>query len=221
MKYYPVNIDIRNKKCLVVGGGSVGARKALTLLKAGAATTIVSMEFSTEFKDIKAMGAILVEKEYEKDDLENIFLVIGATDNARLNRKISCHAEKKGILCNIADLPGKSDFILPSIIDRGDLMITISTSGKSPALAKKIRQDLDGQFGREYGQFLVLMGAIRKRLLLQNHAPDEHRIIFKQLIQSDLLQAIRNKDQIKADLILEKLLGKNYTYENLVPGDAR
>lgn len=221
MKYYPINLDIKNKNCLVVGGGSVGARKTSTLIKCGAATTVISPEFIPEFENIQRRGATLLKKKYSDNDLEKMFLVIGATDNPELNQKISRQAKEKGILCNIADLPDKSDFILPSIIDRDDLLITISTSGKSPALAKKIRMELDQEFGDEYTAFIILMGRIRNKLLSQNHDPDEHKKIFKNLVNSELIHTIKDKDNTKTNDLLHKILGNDYTYENLLAGDVK
>ena len=221
MKYYPINLNIKNKNCLVVGGGAVGARKTSTLLKSGAATTVVSPEFSLTFIDLEKQGATLLKKKYNKEDLDNVFLVIGATDNRELNLEISKHAKDMSVLCNIADLPGKSDFILPSIVDREDLLITISTSGKSPALAKKIKENLEHEFGNEYADFLIIMGKIRQKLLSKKHAPHEHKIIFQRLINSGLLDTIKNKDYAKINNLLHKLLGKDYTYENLLSGDIQ
>jgi len=221
MKYYPINLDIKNKNCLVVGGGAVGARKTSTLIKCGAATTVISLKFIPEFENIQRRGATLLKKKYSDNDLEKMFLVIGATDNPELNQKISRQAKEKRILCNIADLPDESDFILPSIVDREDLLITISTSGKSPALAKKIRMKLEQEFGDEYTAFIILMGRIRNKLLSQNHAPDEHKKIFKDLVNSELIHTIKDKDNTKTNDLLHKILGKGYTYENLLAGDVK
>ena len=221
MKYYPINFDIKDKNCLVVGGGSVGARKTSTLIRCGAVTTVVSPEFTPAFENLGKQGIILLKKEYSEDDLENMFLVILATDNWELNLEISKHAKKKGILCNIADNMEESDFILPSIISRGDLLITVSTGGKSPALAKKIKENLENEFGSEYAEFLYIMGKIRKKLLLKKHAPDEHKIIFQALIKKGLLDTIKNKDHVKTNNLLHELLGKDYSYENLLSGDTQ
>ncbi len=221
MKYYPINLNIKNKNCLIVGGGAVGARKAFTLIECGAVTKVVSPEFLPAFKDLESRGVTLCKREYTEDDLENIFLVIGATNNSEINLSISRQAKENGILCNIADLPDESDFILPSTIDRNDLLITISTSGTSPALTKKIKETLEDEFGNEYADFLILMGRIRKKLLSQNHAPDEHKIIFHKLINSELLDTVKNKDYKKTDDILHELLGRGYTYENILSGDEK
>ena len=157
---------------LVVGGGAVGTRKVVTLLDCGANVTVISPVVSDQLRDFAISGLIkLWERSYQSGDLDGMFLVIGATDDEGLNRQISSDANHLNTLCNIADRPEVCNFILPAIVERDDLIITISTSGKSPALAKKLRKRLEYQFGKEYGVFLKLMGAARKKLLSQAHQP--------------------------------------------------
>ncbi|MBF0302647.1 MAG: bifunctional precorrin-2 dehydrogenase/sirohydrochlorin ferrochelatase [Desulfamplus sp.] len=228
LKYYPISLNIADKRCLVVGGGSVGARKAVTLARCGAAVTVVSLFFSDEFIkktdsycEIKAHSEkehsdsnnkekiICIQKPYDSTDLNSMFLVIGATDNVDVNRQIADDARQKTILCNIADYPEGSSFVLPSIVQRGELVITVSTSGNSPALAKKLRKELKLQFGQEYATFLVLMGKIRKWLLAQNHSPQTHAAIFRQLVNSELLEHIASNDYSKIEITLNEILGSH------------
>ena len=145
-----------------------------------------------------------------------MFLVIGATDDETLNRQVSKDAERSHILCNIADRPEVCNFILPSIVRRGDLVITISTSGKSPALAKNLRQKLETQFGREYADFLLLMGAIRQKLLNQAHEPEVHKAVFNQLIGSDLIQLMQAGKTKEINSLLYKILGEGFNIEALL-----
>lgn len=215
MKYYPVFLDIKDKNCLVVGGGAVGARKALTLEKCGARVKVISDRFSAEFKSLDKTFTCL-EKKYEKDDLKGMFLVFAATNNADLNQEIKRDASKLNIICNVADAPDESDFILPSIVERGDLVVAVSTSGSSPAMAKKIRQELEVYFGPEYEKFLLLMGNIRKKLLSSGHAPDEHKKIFHALIERGGLELIREDNEIKINKVLSDILGGNDSYQDLV-----
>lgn len=217
MKYYPVNLDIQNRECLVVGGGRVGVRKVETLLKCGATVTVVSPDVVDRIQDLSQTGAInLKMRAYRTDDLDGKFLVISATDNEPLNRKVHEDAEKKNLLCNIADRPEICNFILPAIINRGDLVMTISTSGKSPAFAKKLRKDLEIEFGREYAEFLELMGAIRKKLLAEAHEPEAHKPIFENLISSGILDMIKNNDTNRVDDVLKAVVGDGYTYADLM-----
>ena len=216
MKYYPVFMDIKDKNCLVVGGGKVGMRKAATLEKCQANVTVVSRIFSHEHDSIETTSIVFKKKEYEKKDIKGMFFVFAATADAKLNQEIKNDAAKMNILCNIADSPDKSDFILPSIVDRGDLTIAISTSGSSPAMAKKIREDLEHCFGFEYAHFLTLMANVRNKLLLSEHDPDGHKQIFHTLIEKGVLELIKDKDEKKINLILYDVLGKRYLYQDLI-----
>ena len=217
MRYYPINLDIRNRNCLVVGGGAVATRKVNTLMTCGARVTVVSPETTDTLNRLADTGAItLIRRPYASSDLNGMFLVIGATDDSDLNRQIFEQAEKAGRLCNIADQPDLCNFILPSIVHRGDLILAISTSGQSPAFAKKLRQELEKTYGDEYALFLRMMGAIRKKLLSQAHEPEAHKALFERLIEKGLLQKIRMEDWEGIDAILCTVLGDGYTYEELM-----
>ena len=217
MQYYPVSLDINNRKCLVVGGGGVGTRKVITLLDCGAKVTVVSPVASKKLLELTGNASIVLEKRpYREADLDGMFLVIGTTDDEELNRKISKDAEKLNMLCNIADRPEVCNFILPSIVNRGDLIISISTSGKSPALAKKLRIELEEQFGNEYAEFLQLMGVIRKKLLSQKHEPEAHKQLFEQLISRDLLDMIIGSRKDEIDSLLCEVLGEGFEFDSLM-----
>jgi precorrin-2 dehydrogenase/sirohydrochlorin ferrochelatase len=217
MHYYPVNLDIQNRNCLVVGGGGVGTRKVATLLKCGANVTVVSPDISQQLLDLAESPSLtLKQRPYQSSDLDGMFLVIGATDDETLNRKISHDAERRNTLCNIADRPDVCNFILPAIVQRDDLIITISTSGKSPALAKKLRKSLEARFGEEYGILLRLMGGIRKRLLSQSHEPEAHKPIFEQLINSELITMIKEGKTGDINALLFEILGDGYRFEELI-----
>lgn len=217
MRYYPVNLDIQNRNCLVVGGGSVGTRKATTLLNCGARVTVVSSEATARLLEMAASGSIELKKRaFRPSDLNGIFLVVGATDNEELNREIHTGAERLGLLCNIADRPEACNFILPSIVNRGDLIIAISTSGKSPAFAKKLRKELEKKFGNEYAAFLKLMGAIRRKLLSTKHEPEAHKQLFEQLLDRDLLALITAGENDAINALLFEVLGEGYIFEELM-----
>ncbi|MCG8639316.1 MAG: bifunctional precorrin-2 dehydrogenase/sirohydrochlorin ferrochelatase, partial [Desulfobacterales bacterium] len=210
MKYFPLFLDIDGKSCLVVGGGEVGARKAGTLDRCGAGVTVVSPAFSERFKAL-AHRITCIRKKYEPGDIEGMSLVFAATDNARLNRRIQQDARERSVWCNVADGPGHSDFILPSVIERGDLILAVSTSGSSPALARKIRLELEEIFGPEYEKILRVMGGIRKKLLASGHAPETHKKLFYTLIESGMLEWIKDDETDRINIFLAGLLGKDYT----------
>ncbi len=216
MKYYPVFLDVKARPCLIVGGGPVGVRKARALEKCGAKVTLVSEYVDTACRDLERRGIRIEEKMYEKADTKEMFLVFAATNNALLNQQVQADAGAAGALCNVADAADQSDFILPSTVDRGDLILAVSTSGASPAMAKKIREELFDQFGPEYADMLGLMRAVRKKLLASGHTPDDHRKSFHALIEKGILKQIENNDIPAVNRTLKEVLGNGYEYEKLV-----
>lgn len=221
MRYYPIFLDVANRSCLVVGAGAVGCRKALTLMACGARVTVVAPVAAKKLLDLAAAGSIEYRKRtYEPADLDGMLLVIGATDDETLNLQIKADADRRAILCNIADHPEACHFILPSVVARGDLLIAVSTSGKSPAFAKKVRQDLEATYGPEYAAFLKLMGAIRRKLLQQQHAPEEHRPLFEQLIDRGLVDMIKDHNRPAIDSLLQDTLGQGYAYDTLMQDES-
>lgn len=219
-KYYPAYIDIQNRKCLVVGGGAVAVRKVRGLLDCGAIVTVVSPEFHPDFQQIDESLRV-IRRSYQTTDLEDKFLVIGATNDETLNRRVSADAQSRNILCNIADVPDACSFILPAVVRRGDLSIAVSTSGKSPAFAKHLRKQLEKQFGEEYTTFLGLMGAIRQKLLAAEHAPEAHKPLFEKLIDNGLLDMIHNRDKQAINRLLHEVLGDDFDYDALLETGCR
>jgi precorrin-2 dehydrogenase/sirohydrochlorin ferrochelatase len=216
-RYYPVNLDVRNRSCLVVGGGGVGERKVKTLLDCGAVVTVVTTQATDDLENLASTGAIeLKTKGYEQDDLQGRFLVIGATDNEALNEQISKDANKRGLLCNIADRPEACNFVLPAMFRQGDLLITISTSNKSPAVARRTRKILQEEFGPEYAVLLNLMGAIRQKMLAQSKSPEVHKQLFERLLDEGLLEMIREDRIGDADNLLKVVLGGEYRWKDLM-----
>lgn len=216
-RYYPVNLDLRDRSCLVVGGGRVGTRKVQGLLDCDARVSLISPEATETLKALAADGRIVWHRRrFSAGDVAGHFLIIGATNDEHLNRQVHADAEAHGLLCNIADRPEICNFILPAVIRRGDLSLAISTAGRSPAFAKHLRKTLGAQFGPEYETFLDLMGAIRKRLLAEDHAPEAHKPLFEALISGGLLDMMRNGDAAGMDALLLDILGDGYNYRNLM-----
>jgi precorrin-2 dehydrogenase/sirohydrochlorin ferrochelatase len=208
MKYYPAYLDLRERPCLVIGGGAVAERKALALLEAGAVVTIISPALTSKLHELSDSGKITyLQKQYEDNDLSNAFLVIAATDSAEVNTIVASACRKKQVLVNVATPPEESNFIVPSVVERGDLLIAISTSGTSPALAKKIRQDVEQRYGTEYEIFLEKLLAIRKRVL--EEIPDEsrRRQVFQAIVDSDVIDLIKQGKTHAADLRMAEIAG--------------
>jgi precorrin-2 dehydrogenase/sirohydrochlorin ferrochelatase len=217
MDYYPIFLDVKDRCCLVAGGGGVGTRKALGLARAGARVTVVSLGFSDELSNTPVSAITLKKKKFEDSDLDGMSLAFAATDNMQLNAGIRQAAQKKNILCNIADGRDKGDFILPAVVDRGDLLFAVSTCGASPALSKCLRMEIEARFGPEYGILAALLGRIRAILLERGHDPKGHRKIFCALLDADLPEKIAAGQTRQIDTVLAKVLGDGFSLERLMP----
>ena len=192
--YYPILVDLQGKKVIVIGGGSVARRKVETLLEYGAQVHIVSKALARELRDHVAENRVLhLGQEFKEVFLKGAFMVIAATDDHLLNHRISQQAKERGILINAVDQPEDCTFIVPSILRRGDLLVAVSTSGKSPATAKKVREALEKEFGDEYELFLRLMGHLRKEILKRGLSQAENGRLFQGLVNSDILELIGRK----------------------------
>jgi siroheme synthase-like protein len=163
--YYPIFLNIQGKKCVVIGGGQVALQKVKMLLHAGAKVSVVSPTPHPEIEKLYKGKAIqLLRRGYKTGDMKNARIAIACTDAREVNRKAADEAKKAGVLVNVADDPGRSTFITPSILKRGNLTLAVSTAGVSPALARKIRTKLEKSFGEEYTSLLSLIGEVRSKL---------------------------------------------------------
>ncbi|NDY71546.1 bifunctional precorrin-2 dehydrogenase/sirohydrochlorin ferrochelatase [Desulfobacter hydrogenophilus] len=217
MDYYPIFLDVKDRECLVVGGGAVGTRKAFGLVRAGARVIVVSFGFSEELSNTPFSAVTLKEKKFEDSDLDGMSLAFAATDNMQLNARIRQAAQKKNILCNIADGRDKGDFILPAVVDRGDLLFAVSTCGASPALSRRLRMALEARFGPEYGILTALLGSIRAILLERGHDPKGHRKIFCALLDANLPEKIAAGQTRQIDAVLAKVIGDGFSLDRLMP----
>lgn len=166
--YYPVFLNIRGRKCVVIGGGQVALRKVEALLNAGADVKVISPDLCPELIKLADTEEISVEKRlFQSGDLEGLLITVAATDDNGINLEVAKEARGKGILVNVVDDPGHSDFIVPSYLRRGDITIAVSTAGRSPALARKIRSRLEDVFGDEYATLARLIGEVRMEIRSQ------------------------------------------------------
>lgn len=206
MKYYPVFLDIADKKCAVIGGGEVASRKVQRLLDCGAKVSVVSPELTSELAALKDADRISHNAcEYSREFISGVALVIGATDDEKTNLMIARDARENGIPVNIVDDPQKCDFILPSIVERGDLVIAISTGGNSPALARHLREELESRYGEEYAIFLRIMGHLRLQMAKNAGAG---RSWFDALISSGILELIQKKEWEKVKKTVLEITGQ-------------
>jgi len=208
MKYYPVFLDLRERNCVVVGGGRVAERKTLSLLEAGANVTVVAPSLTHKLQDLSASGKIThLAKTFENEDIAGAFLVIAATGLREVNAEVGRLCRKNQILVNVAAPPGESSFIVPSVVDRGALLIAISTSGESPALSKRIRLELEKLFGPEYELFLQRMSILRSRLMGPAGNETERARIFQAIANSEVLDLLRQGKLHEADRRIAELSG--------------
>ena len=208
MRYYPIYVNLRGKRCLVVGAGQVGRRKIATLAECGAEEILViDLAPAEACAELLSHPAVVFAcRPYETADLDGRFLVIASTDDEALNWRISRECAERGIPCNIVDQPEKCSFIVPAMFTQGDLTVAISTGGSSPALARKIRQGLGEFLGTEYGAMLVLMSRLRPLVLGLGQGSPANSELFRELVNSPLLDALKLADAPRAEAILRDIL---------------
>ncbi len=210
MAFYPVCLDISNERCVVVGGGEVAERKVIGLIECGAKVVLVARALTPELRVMKDAGKIeQVSDDYEEEYLEGAFLVIGATDRDDVNERISRDARDRGILVNVVDIPARCNFIVPSVFRRGDLLVAVSTGGKSPALARRLREEIEERYGPEYGTLLEIMGDLRGKIIARGASSEENRKIFESVLDSDILRYIREEKGDRVREIIKDLTGED------------
>ncbi len=216
MRYFPVFLDLKGKPCVIVGGGGVGERKARNLLKAGARVKVIAPGLTPSLMRLRQKKKIAhLARPYRKGDLRGAFLTIAATDDRTTNEQVFRHAVEGRILINVVDDPAHSSFIVPSIVEKRDLLVAISTSGRSPALAKMLRQKLEKEIGPEYGLLLKLLAAARKKVLRLGLEQRENQRIFRRLMKRDLPDLIREKKFRELDDRLKSTLGEGFSLSEL------
>ncbi|MDH7576331.1 MAG: bifunctional precorrin-2 dehydrogenase/sirohydrochlorin ferrochelatase [Bacillota bacterium] len=197
---YPVCLKLEGQRCLVVGGGKVAQRKVGGLKECGALIFLVSPEITPKLAQAAGRGEFqYFRRGFEACDLEGMRVVIAATDNKALNEQIARMCEERGILVNVADNPALSTFFVPAHFHRGPLCISVSTGGRSPLLARRIREFLQSEIGPEFGDLALLLGTLRERT--QTSIPDQFRRqkIFEKILTEDFVRLLKtgNKDLLK------------------------
>lgn len=213
-------MNLENKLVVVIGGGRVALRKTLGLLESGAKVVVISPKLDLALIELKDKSKIDWVGSLFKDALLDQFpdaaLIFGTTDNRETNVEIYEAASKRKVPCNIADVPDLCSFIVPAVISQGDLIISVSTGGSSPALARRIREELEKQFGPEYGRMTKLMGELRKHVLNVGTDSDENRKLFSELVDSELLAALRESDTQRALKILKEILPEDIDIDDAI-----
>ncbi len=219
MRYFPINLDIRGKPVVVVGGGAVASRKCLALLAAGARVTVVSPTLAKSLKEsVEKEEVTYLARNYARGDLRGAFLVFAAAANRAVNGAVAEEAKENGILVDVADAPDQGDFISPAVLSRGDLQITVSTGGKSPALAAGLRRELEGRYGPEFAELIKILGRVREKLLTEKSGNSYNNMILSTLVAQDLPRFIKNGSITDIDHLLLKICGPGFSLAELGMG---
>jgi precorrin-2 dehydrogenase/sirohydrochlorin ferrochelatase len=194
-KLFPMFLKLSARPCLVVGAGTIAESKIASLLEAGGRVRVVAPEGTPQVRSWAHSNSIeWHQRLFQADDLEGMFLVVAATSSAELHERIFEHATQRGVLCNIVDVPPLCDFYYPSVVQRGALQIAISTAGQSPALAQRLRKQLEDQFGPEYEQWLAQLGEARDKLFSSKLDPEERKRLLHAGASEEAFEAfLRNR----------------------------
>jgi len=190
--YYPIYIDIEDRSVLIVGGGTVCARKAETMMRYGARVTIVSPEITDEIAAWEQAGVLAVQRKmYAESDLEGASMVIASTDDQCVNARVARDCRRRRIPVNVVDVTHLCEFIVPAIIEKGSIQIAVSTGGKSPAIARTLREDLQRMIGPEYAEVNVLLGTLRKSAKEVLPTDVDRKRFFDSIIAAGILDLLR------------------------------
>ncbi len=207
---YPVCLNLAGRLCVIVGGGRVAERKAGGLLAAGAALRLVSPEATDDLRALAGQNKLeWLRKHYDPADLEGAFLVFAATNDSGVQERILVDARAAGLPVNSADSPEDCDFQVPAVVRRGDLLLTVSTSGASPALSALVRRRLEAEFGGEYALLAALLRAARAQVLAAGKDRKDGEILWSRLPVDDLLVLLRGRRFEEARLLLGEALGRD------------
>lgn len=216
MRHYPVYLDLRGRPCVVVGGGEVAARKVEGLLAAGARVTIVSPSLNPTLAAMAETHEVMHHaRPYRRGDLEGAVLAYAATDDQALHAEIAAEAAAAAVLLNVVDEPRFCGFIVPALVTRGAVSIAVSTGGASPALARRLREDIEKTVGPEYGLAALILGKLRPIVGAAEAEPGGRARIFAALTDSPLLAALRAGDGAAVDAILAEHVGAGTTLATL------
>ncbi|MGB9886395.1 MAG: precorrin-2 dehydrogenase/sirohydrochlorin ferrochelatase family protein [Moorellales bacterium] len=189
--YYPVCLDLNNRECLVVGGGKVAERKVLGLLDCGARVRVVGPDLTPGLRQLADAGRIEHHRgEFDPAALEGAALVIAATDRPELNARVAREAQARGMLVNVVDEPEQGNFLVPATLRQGPLTVSVSTSGLSPLLARRIRDHLASHVNPEYAELLLTVGRLRRWLRKQVADPRVRRDLWFRLVEREPLDRL-------------------------------
>ncbi|MEA2115140.1 MAG: bifunctional precorrin-2 dehydrogenase/sirohydrochlorin ferrochelatase [Thermodesulfobacteriota bacterium] len=216
---YPVCLEISDKLCVVVGGGSVAERKVLGLLTAGAQVRIITPQLTRSLARLADDGRIeWLERGYAQGDLAGALLIFAATDSREVQKAVCKEAGQAGQLVNVIDAPARCSFHVPAVVQRGDLTLAVSTGGKSPAVAAMIRKQLAQSYGEEYGLLLDLISRLREQVLAGEGNSSERKILFQNILHDDIVHWIKSGQKDLLRRHLRAVLGSDVDFDISQPG---
>lgn len=190
MSLFPIFLKLQGRRCLIVGAGTVASEKIPGLLDAGADLTVIAPRVQPQVEQLAVEGRLkLYRREFNLDDLHDVFLVVTATDSAKVNRAVYLAAQERGLLCNSVDDPPNCDFYFASVVKRGDLQIAISTAGESPAIAQRLRKEIDAQLPADAADWVAQVGRLRREVLTTHPAGEERKALLHTLAQRSVCES--------------------------------
>lgn len=203
MMFYPVNLNISDRLCLVIGGGMVAYRKTQSLLQCGARVRVVSPVVVDGLRELALRGEIeLFEREYASGDLMGAFLAFAATGNPMVQSWIQEEATERKVLLNSATSPTVSTFHVPAHFRRGKILVTVSTGGSSPALARRLRERFENEIGPGYAAVSDLLSILRDAVLAGDADAPGHAVLFNRLLDSGLIELVKDKQWFELQMLL-------------------
>jgi len=197
-----VVLKLEGRTCLVVGGGRIAESKIESLTRCGARVRVVAPQVTKKVREAAGAGQIAWEqRRYRRSDLAGVFLVVAATCSEELHEEIFRQARRAGVLCNAVDEPERCDFYYPAVVRRGPLQIAVSTSGRSPSLAQRLRQELELRFPAEYGAWTEKIGRARRALLASGVSAEERKELLKKLSSAAAFETFRIRDRRRAQAV--------------------
>jgi siroheme synthase-like protein len=203
--YYPIFLDVEDREVVIVGGGAVCTRKAETMMRYGAKVTVVAPEVTEEIAGWAEGGKInLKRKEYDDSDLEGASIVIASTDDESVNGRVARDCRRRKIPVNVVDVTHLCEFIVPAIVDKGSVTLAISTGGKSPALARTLKEDLQKLVGPEYSELNDLLGGLRPAAKKVLPTDADRKRFFDGILARGVLQMLRDGKREEAYETIER-----------------
>ncbi len=217
MSFYPVNINLENRLCLIIGGGAVAARKIESLLFCKARVRVISPDVCKKISQFIGKGKIeWLQRGYKRGDLQGAFLVMAATDRKEIQHLIVSEANDREILINVVDDPAACSFQVPAAVRRGELLLAVSTGGSSPAFSAQIKNTIEAEYGPEYGLFVDLLAKVRKSIVHDGRTQKSHKILFEKILQLNILTYIKEENWQAVQRALAEVLPERVDVESVV-----